>query len=42
MGQDPVKINEICQNSAFGDDKTGGTIPDARQGMFCQWRAFPV
>lgn len=37
MGQDPVKINEMCQNSAFGDEKTGGAVPDGRQGKFCQW-----
>lgn len=31
MGQDPVKINEMCQNSACGDDKISGAIPDGRQ-----------
>lgn len=41
MGQDPVKINEMCQNSACGNDKTDGAIPDGRQGKFCQWGASP-
>lgn len=41
MGQEPVKINEMCQNSAAGDDKPGGAIPDGRQGTFCQWGALP-
>lgn len=37
MGQDPVKINEMCQNSAVGDDKTGDAIPGGRQGRLYQW-----
>lgn len=41
MGQDPVKINEMCQNSACGDDKISGAIPDGREassasGGHCQ------
>ena len=31
MGQDPVKINGLYQNGAFGDDRTGVAIPDGRQ-----------
>lgn len=42
MGQDPVKINDMCQNGAFGDDKIGDAIPDGRQGKFCQWGALPA
>lgn len=30
----------MCQNSACGDDKTDGAIPDGRQGKVCQWGAL--
>lgn len=42
MGQDPVKIKEMCQNSAFGDDRTGDAIPDGKQGKFYHWGALPT
>ena len=42
IGQDPVKIKEMCQNGAFGDDKTGDAVPDGRQGEFYQLRALPA
>lgn len=42
MGQDPVKINEMCQSGTFGDGKAGVAIPDGRQGKFCQLGALPA